>query len=54
MPYQPGGTGTVLSNTMLPHVISIGNDKIGLGWWAWTRLQGKEKAVTITPSPSGV
>lgn len=38
MSYHPGGTGVVLSYTIASRVISIGNDKRGLGRWAWTRL----------------
>ena len=46
---------------MVPRVIGTGNDKRGLGRWAWTRLRGKDRAITIIsayrpckPSTSGV
>ena len=41
------GTGVVLSYTMVPRVIDKGVDTRGLGRWIWTKLQGKEQAVTI-------
>ena len=60
-PYEPGGTGVVLSQTMAPHVIRMRKDKVGLGRWAWTRLRGKERVITIIsayrpckPSTTGV
>ena len=61
IPYQPGGTGVVLSHTMEPRVIGKVDDTWGLGRWVWTRLQGKEHTVIILsaywpckPSSSGV
>ena len=47
LPYQPGGTGVILSHTMAPRVIGQGADIRGLGRWARTRLQGKTQAVTV-------
>ena len=47
LPYQPGGTGLILSHTMVPRMIGKGADIRGLGRWSWTRLQGKTKAVTV-------
>ena len=37
----------MLSYTMAPRVIDNGVDTRGLGRCIWTRLQGKEQAVTI-------
>ena len=47
MPYQPGGMRVVLSQTMTPRVIDTGKDKSGLERWAYTRLQGKDKAIIV-------
>ena len=47
-PCQPGRTGVILPPTMASRVIGTGNnDKRGLGRWAWTRLRGKDRAITI-------
>ena len=37
----------VLSQIMAPRVIGTGNDTSGLGRWAWTRLRGKDRNITI-------
>ena len=61
VPYQPGGVGVILTNTLSPRVIGKGTDPTGLGRWAWTRLRGKERAVTMLsayrpckPSTAGI
>ena len=41
VPYQPGGVGVILTNTLSPRVIGKGKDPTGLGRWTWTRLHGK-------------
>ena len=46
-PYQSGGMGVVLSQTMAPRAICMGKDTRGLGRQAWTRLRGKDRAITI-------
>ena len=37
----------ILTNTMSPRVIGKGKDPTGLGRWTWTRLRGKDRAVTM-------
>ena len=61
VPYQPGGVGVILTNTLSPRVIGKGKDSTGLGRWTWTRLRGKERAVTMLsayrpckPSTAGI
>ena len=61
VPYQPGGVGVLLTNTLSPRVIGKGKDPTGLGRWTWTRLRGKERAVTMIsayrpckPSTAGI
>lgn len=45
--YQLGGTGVVLSQSTVPRVIDTGADTSRLGRCAWTRFQGKDKAITL-------
>jgi len=61
VPYQPGGVGVILTNTMTPRVIGKGKDPTDLGRWTWTRLRGKDRAVTMIsayrpckPSTAGI
>ena len=51
----------ILTNTLSPRVIGKGKDPTGLGRWTWTRLRGKERAVTMIsayrpckPSTAGI
>ena len=51
----------LLTNTLSPRVIGKGKDSTGLGRWTWTRLRGKERAVTMIsayrpckPSTAGI
>ena len=60
-PYQPRRTGVVLSQTIAPRFIGIGIDTSGLERWTWTRLRGRDRAITIIlafrpckPSTAGV
>ncbi len=39
--YQPGGTGIVVVNQLSYQAQHPGDDVMGLGWWCWARLQGK-------------
>ena len=51
----------IITENMDPRVIETGKDSIGLGIWAWIRLQGKNHAITLLsasrpykPSTSGI
>ena len=46
-PYQRGGTGVALSQTMAPRVIGIGEDTSRLRRWNWTTLQGKYRTIMV-------
>jgi len=41
-PYQPGGMGILVVNQLSYRAQRPGNNTVGLGWWCWAHLRGKQ------------